>query len=231
MQRLVEIAEGRYAHASGALWFPESRIALVADVHLGYGWAQRRRGELGPVVDGGAAAKLAALLDELAPAELVVIGDLVHAPKPAPAERDLIARTLAGIAGRCRITLVPGNHDRGFAGDFPSVSVRLVDEWRAHGVVARHGHEPARACGTHVVLGHIHPAYAVFDDAGAAQKIPVFVAGASATILPAFSPLAGGVSLGVALTAEVRDLLGRPVRIIAASGRRAVELGPISALR
>lgn len=229
--RLQEIADGRWAHASGALWLPEVSTALLADVHLGYGWAQRRRRELGPVTDGGVRTKLECLVDELRPRELVVLGDLVHAPNPAPRERELIESTLAVVADRTRLTVVPGNHDRGLARDFPALPVRLCEEWRGSGLLAVHGHRETASGGAHLVVGHLHPAVEVFDDAGAAHRIPAFLAGTHATVLPAFSPLARGASLYQVLTPALRTTLGRAVRVYAASGRRVVAVGLASALR
>ena len=223
MSRLVELTRGRYAHASGALWLPELRTVLIADTHLGYAWAQRRRGELGPVVEGSVGRKLEALVDELEPAELVVIGDLVHAPRPHDDERMQIERIVRRLAARTLVMLVPGNHDRGFVRDFPGLPLEIIDCWCGAGLMAVHGHLKT-APESHLVIGHIHPAICIRDDAGASQKIPVFLAGPGATVLPAFSPFAAGASLGQALTKDLRKLLGEPLRILAASGTRVVAL-------
>jgi putative SbcD/Mre11-related phosphoesterase len=230
MSRLLEIGPGRMAHASGALWLPDRRTAVVADLHLGYGWAQRRRGEPGAVADGGVRDNLEKLLAELEPQELIVAGDLVHAARPGKAERELIESTLEALATRVQVTLVPGNHDRRFVRDFQHARLEVAPNWTSRGLRVVHGHETADACGDHVIFGHLHPAWPVCDDAGAVQKVPVFVAGGQATILPAFSPFAGGVPLHAALTAPVRVMLGEPIHVYATSGRRVVKLGPLSAL-
>src|SRR5690349_3818652 len=81
---LLQIRPGMFAHASGALWLDEIRTLIAADVHLGYGWALRRRGQLGPVGDDKVCQKLISVVKELAPEEIVFLGDLVHAPRPAP---------------------------------------------------------------------------------------------------------------------------------------------------
>src|SRR5687768_17009308 len=88
--RTVELAHGRFAHASGALWLPDADTILLADVHLGFGWALRRRGQLGPVQDSAVRKKLFDVVDELRPRVVVFLGDVVHAPRPAPAEREAI---------------------------------------------------------------------------------------------------------------------------------------------
>lgn len=229
MSRLVEISENRYAHASGALWLPYQRAAIIADAHLGYGWAQRRRGELGPLRDRMSQDKISALIDELRPTEVVFLGDLVHAPKPGKAERILIEDTLRSVASRVQLTVVRGNHDRGFSTDFAALGIPLVEQWTgAPGLIAVHGDRatgPSDAC---VVLGHLHPAIRIRDAAGATQLIPVFLAGQGVIVLPAFSPFAAGWDLGRGIPAEIARALPDRIEALAASGTRVVRLGPVT---
>ncbi len=178
-----------FAHPSGALYLPDEGALLLADLHLGYAWAQRRRGELGPITDGGVAAKLAAVLDEVRPASVVLLGDVVHAPKPSPQERAWIVDALGAIPGR--LIVVRGNHDRALTRDF---GIPTVTEWRAPGIVAVHGDRlPDTA--ERIVMGHLHPFGCVRDLAGATRRVPVFHLTARAVTLPAFSPLAAGVTV------------------------------------
>lgn len=232
MQTSVELAPGRIAHASGALWLPVIRTTLIADVHLGYGWAQRRRGQLGPVTDGGAYDKLQALLAELNPETLVFLGDIVHAPRPGLLERELVERTLRLATDTGRVVFVRGNHDRGFARDFPQFAVQVVEHFEAGDLVAIHGDRPtAEEERRHVVVGHLHPAVAVRDDAGATQRIPVFLTGTKASVLPAFSPFAAGFNVNAGMPQETRRLLGEDITAFAATGRRIVKLGSLTAIR
>jgi metallophosphoesterase superfamily enzyme len=220
----VEIFSGVFGHASGALWIPAFGAALVADAHLGYGWAQRRRGELGAVEDGGAAAKLAELCGELAPRELVLLGDVVHAPRPAAPERALIEGVVTGLAARTAVRVVLGNHDRGFPRDFGHLRVAIARSWCGGGVFAIHGDRPEAAPEGYVLaLGHIHPVLRIRDAAGAWAKIRAFVAGERGVILPAFSPFAGGADARTEIPAAVQELLGGgPRRFVLATGRRAI---------
>jgi metallophosphoesterase superfamily enzyme len=99
-------------YPSGALWLPERGIALIADLHLGFALAHRRRGELWPLTDGGAKARLAELCNELQPKTLVLVGDVIYAPRPCPEEEELIGGTLNAISKRTQVICVAGNHDR-----------------------------------------------------------------------------------------------------------------------
>jgi putative SbcD/Mre11-related phosphoesterase len=213
---------------------PEPRIALIADAHLGYAWAQRRRGQLGPVDDGGARRKLIDVLQELKPKTTVLLGDVVHAPRPDTRERVMVEETLREAAGVTHLVAVRGNHDRWFARDYAELGIEAVEHWR-HGVLlALHGdREPADARDNEILIaGHLHPAVGVRDDAGHSQRIPVFLITPRAIVLPAFSPFAAGFDVGHTIPRETRALLGKhPVELVAASGQRVVQLGSLEKYR
>lgn len=228
--RLAEIGAGRFAHASGALWMPDVATLLIADVHLGYGWAMRRRHRLGPVSEGGLNAKLRGVLEELQPRTVVLLGDIVHAPRPAPEERQLVEDALTYLGSQARLIVVPGNHDRHFTRDYASLSLEIVHAWEHDLVVAVHGDKPVPfETDKHVLMGHIHPALPIVDSAGASIRVPAFLTSERLTILPAFSPFASGYCVGPRLNEPLRSLFGsQAVHVIAASGRRAVRIGPLS---
>jgi putative SbcD/Mre11-related phosphoesterase len=222
----IEIQPGIFAHATGAVWVPETSALLVADAHLGYGFAQRRRGELGPLQDDGAAENLLALARQKAPREIVFLGDLVHAPRPSQREREFTELTLNQLLQHSRVVLVQGNHDRGFSRDFGHLPVALVRQYRMADRLALHGDrihlELPEA--NYYLLGHLHPAFTVKDDAGANRRIPAFLSGERACVLPAFSPYAAGFDITLeGLPAEVAKLLG-DYDIYPATGRRIVKL-------
>src|SRR3954454_16839613 len=106
ISRSVELAPGRVAHASGALYLSDQQTLVLADVHLGDGWGLRRRRQLGPVGDDKVAAKLLDTVAEFEPRHLLFLGDVVHAPRPAAAERVPLEKTIGRLAERCSITVV-----------------------------------------------------------------------------------------------------------------------------
>ena len=219
---MLEIGPGRWAHPSGALWLPALRTAIVADAHFGYGWAQRRRGELGPLRDDVAPKRILAVIDELRPERVVLLGDIVHAPKPAPEERELVIGILRGLAERAELVLVRGNHDRGFIEDF---EVSLVESWEAGGMIAVHGDVLPVGGRDHVVAGHWHPAWKIRDASGVGHRFPVFACGDKLTVLPAFSPFAAGLDLAKGIPKEWKDQSGGRWKIYAATGRTVVLVG------
>jgi len=221
MKRLLELENGRWGHASGALWLPACSALLIADVHFGYSWAQRRRGELGPLADHALNTRIQEILEELSPSTVVLLGDIVHAPRPSDEEKQLVSDLLASIALGRNLVLVRGNHDRRFAQDFASLSYPLATEWRTAGLLAVHGDRLPPVGDEHLVLGHFHPSYSPRDAAGVRQKLPVFAWTKQTTILPAFSPFAAGADLHRYWTPTLELALGAgPVRIAACTGKQ-----------
>lgn len=229
--RLVAIAPGVEAHGSGALWLPDTATAVVADLHLGYSWAQRRRGELGPLVDHRTREKLLALRDELNPKQFVFLGDIVHAPRACAPEREWIEETLSLLGENAQLVAVRGNHDRRFATEFGHLRFETTDSWTYQQFTMVHGDRWNFAWpeGHTLVIGHIHPSLAVRDASGAGHRVPVFLTGERCMILPAFSPFARGYDVAAGLPPEVSGCFPRnQAKAYAATGKRVVFLGTLS---
>ena len=203
------------AHPSGAIWLAESKTLLVADLHLGYSWAQRRRGELGPLADFQTRDKLLAVCDELEPGRIVFVGDLVHAPRPCEPERAYIEETLRTLAQRAEIVAVRGNHDRAFAREFGHLPLVTTEAWcSGEGLTAIHGDRLSQVAipeeGT-LVMGHLHPGLGIREASGAGHRLPVFLVSKRCVVMPAFSPFARGYDVAAGLPAELEGCFGGEV--------------------
>jgi len=206
-------------HPSGALWLPETKTVLLADLHLGFAWAQRRRGELWPLTDGGAAQRLERLCEELQPNRIVLAGDVVHAPNPAPEEAALIDSTLNRLATRADLICLAGNHDRGR--NFPI-------EWRADGIRVIHGDVLPSAPEPNIltVVGHFHPVMKLRDASQIVRRHRAFLHGAGLLVLPAFSPFASGADMRDAMPPELQQWFGvEEVEVTLTSGAKLLPLG------
>src|SRR5687767_1946851 len=108
-----EVAPGIWVDARRALWLPGPRTLAVADLHLGYAWAHRQSGQLMPIsVPDDTQARLMALQKEYEPAEVVLLGDIVHRAVPIAPIRVQLTDVLGCFPSRTKVTLVAGNHDR-----------------------------------------------------------------------------------------------------------------------
>ena len=231
MTKLVEIWPGVMAHASGGLWMESSRTLALADLHLGYGWAQRRRGELGPLTDGEARLNLLRVLDELQPLKLLLVGDIVHASRPGKAEARHIEKVLEELADRTELIGIRGNHDRGFDRDFEGLGLHLVETWREDELVIAHGDRLPDELAGRLAIGHLHPAIGLEDAAGVKQRVPAFLVAGPVVVLPAFSPFAAGLDVWRSMPEEIERLSrGEAPEVIAATGARVVKLGPLRRL-
>lgn len=230
MSSLLPVLPGLQAHASGALWLPESETAIVADIHLGYSWAQRRRGELGPLADYRTREKLFQLREELKPRQIVFLGDVVHAPRSCTPEREYIEETLGVLGSTAQLIAVRGNHDRHFASEFGHLNFRSVEAWTNGSITAVHGDRFTFAWpeGHTLVLGHLHPSLAVRDAAGAGHRLPVFLVSETCLVLPAFSPFARGYDVAGGLPSELLGCFRKnEIHTYAATGKRIVRLGSL----
>jgi putative SbcD/Mre11-related phosphoesterase len=226
--KLLPVLPGLQAHASGALWLPDSQTAIIADLHLGYSWAQRRRGELGPLVDARTREKLLACKEELRPERFVFLGDIVHAPHSCEPEREWIIETLRQLSRHAELIAVRGNHDRQFAAEYADLKLTHVETWSYQSLTAIHGDhfDFAWPEGHTLVLGHLHPALTIRDASGAGQKLPVFLANSHCVLLPAFSPFARGYNVTCGLPVELGKCFGKEsICVYVTSGKRVVRLG------
>lgn len=200
MDRL-EIGSGLWVDARRALWIAGEHTLVVADVHLGYAWSQRRRGALLPLAEvEEAGSRLQALVREYRPEILVFLGDLVHGPRLAAPVRAALCDLLARLAPACRLVLTVGNHDTFVPALVAEAGLPLqcVCEWRAGPHLLLHGDQPGTVLGGRgfVVMGHEHPVLVLGDDVATHARCPCFLEGTRRLMLPAFSRWAAGVVAG-----------------------------------
>ncbi len=177
----AEIQPGIWLDSRRALWFAAERLLVVADLHWGYAASHRARGNLLPVWgDDELETRLHSLLTAYQPAEMIWLGDVVHAAEGAGRAEAFLR------ASPVPISLVAGNHDR---------------RWRTTGVATltrgqyffHHGNNTPTVPPDFVeIIGHHHPAVSWWDGAGSSLKVPVLVASPVRFVLPAFSPWAAG---------------------------------------
>ncbi|MEA3209989.1 MAG: uncharacterized protein QOE70_3046 [Chthoniobacter sp.] len=204
----LEFSPGLWLDARRALWLEGPRVLVVADLHLGYAWAHRTSGNLLPVsVAEDTSARLKALTADYAPAELVLLGDIVHAAVPAEALlRDL--RRIGELASSMVVRLIAGNHDAKLPALLlkAGLALELRREFRVgphlllHGdgadeAIARARLLAARERGGRVIFGHEHPAIQLSDGVTTSARCACFLAGKEALVLPAFSPWSAGTNI------------------------------------
>lgn len=167
----------------------ESTHLVLADVHLGKSAAFRAHGM--PVPEGDDArdlARLAALVRQHRPDQLVIAGDLFHADAGVTGAlmQEVIDFTEAiGIP----FVLVSGNHDKKIR-SIPK-SLTQTDHLDISGLRISHKPEDIPE-GMPAICGHIHPVLKIPDGRKTSLRLPCFRLHAQMLTLPAFGGFTGG---------------------------------------
>lgn len=175
---------------SGALWLPDERTLVVADLHLEKGSAYAARGIFLPPYDSTATLeRLATAIHRHEPARIIALGDSFH-DRGAEVRlcADNRARLKALQAGRDWIW-VTGNHDPQISGAMGGNTAATVD---LRGVTLRH--EPDERETGFEIAGHLHPAAKV-RMRGRALRRRCFALSPQRCVMPAMGAYAGGLNL------------------------------------
>ncbi len=183
---------------SGALFLPQERTLVVADLHLEKGSAYAARGLMLPPYDSAATlARLAGAILRHDPACVVALGDSFH-------DRGAEARIGADDLARLRLLQrgrdwlwVTGNHDPQISRAMGGATAALVE---IAGVTLRH--EPDPCHDGYEIAGHLHPA-ARIRTRGRALRRRCFAHSPRRCVMPAMGAYAGGLNL--------RDAVFRPL--------------------
>jgi hypothetical protein len=202
-----------------AVYLPAEETLVVADLHVGRDASSAVELPLGERAD--LTDRLAALLAEFSPAEVVVAGDLLHAFDRIP---EGVAETVAALGetvtdAGAELVVVRGNHDSmldsvhdsvrdsvrgelGAGGDAAATSgddrasVPTPEEYRVGETIVAHGHAAPDESADRYVVGHDHPAIEI---EGARRPCllygPEAYRGGDVVMVPAFNRLAPGVAV------------------------------------
>ena len=212
----IEVQPGVWLDSRLAVWLSNERVLVVADLHWGYAASHRARGNLLPWWgDEEIEQRLRALLIDYHPAEMIWLGDCVHAAEGAARAETFLRQSPVPV------TALAGNHDRRWR-SAGRLSAQRGNYFFHHGDTS-----PARPPRCIEVIGHHHPAVSWGDGAGSRLKLPALVVGAQRLVLPAFSPWAAGTPWSTQQEVEETLWAVAPTRIFALPRNNA--LSPVDA--
>lgn len=141
-----------------------NRYLVVGDLHIGF--EERFRGSgarIRPDIDT-MASQLDEIVDEQRPSDLIINGDVkAGIERILESEWENVPKFLSRFTGKCRVSVVPGNHDGGLVNLLPE-GVRLlnVNGSLIFNTLVMHGHTRPlikyKEC-RRIVMGHIHPIF------------------------------------------------------------------------
>jgi DNA ligase-associated metallophosphoesterase len=175
---------------SGALYWPEEGLLVVADLHLEKGSAFAARGMLLPPYDSAATlARLAAVVGRYAPRMIVALGDSFHdGGGPARLCAEDRAKLAALQRGRDWVWIA-GNHDPDPAENVGGIFAEIL----ACGPIAFR-HEPTVGTCDGEIAGHLHPSARV-SQRGRTIARRCFATDGRRLVLPAFGAYCGGLNI------------------------------------
>jgi DNA ligase-associated metallophosphoesterase len=178
------------ADTSGALYWPDEKMLIVADLHLEKGSAFATRGVLLPPYDTASTlARLARLVERYAPRIVMALGDSFH-DGGGPARMANADRASLKALQRGRDWLwIAGNHDPNPA---DSVGGRFADALALGPLTFRH--EPSSGPCDGEIAGHLHPLARVARR-GRAVSRRCFASDRKRLVMPAFGAYTGGLNV------------------------------------
>jgi DNA ligase-associated metallophosphoesterase len=178
------------ADPAGALFWPDERMLVVADLHLEKGSSFAARGVLLPPYDTAATlAHLAHVVARYAPRAVIALGDSFH-------DGDGPARILDGDRAALRLLQrgrdwiwIAGNHDPEPAAGVGGTSAAAL---AIGALIFRHAPEANAAAGE--VAGHLHPVARV-SGRGRTVSRRCFASNGKRMVMPAFGAYCGGLNV------------------------------------
>ena len=198
-----------HARGSGALFWPNQKLLLVSDLHLGKSERIARSGGtmLPPYETQDTLARLDAEIAATDPATVLCLGDsfddLAASQALEESVLDWISRLMAGR----RWIWLEGNHDPGPV----NLGGSHLAEYQTETLVFRHIAQPGA---TAEISGHYHPKASIHAR-GRSVSRPCFLCDQNRIIMPAFGTYTGGLRS----TARELQSLMRPDAVAILTGK------------
>jgi DNA ligase-associated metallophosphoesterase len=175
---------------AGALYWPEERLLIVADLHLEKGSSYAERGVLLPPYDTAATlARLAQVIARYTPRAVVALGDSFHDGGGPARVLDGDRATLRDLQRGRDWIWIAGNHD-------PEPSSAVGGSFAATLALGAllFRHEPEANAVEGEIAGHLHPVARV-SGRGRTVSRRCFASDGQRMVMPAFGAYAGGLNV------------------------------------
>lgn len=204
----VTIADVTFsADLSGALFWQEQRLLVVADLHLEKGSSFAMRGVLLPPYDTVATlGRLAAVIARHDPKMVIALGDSFHDRGAHDRLSDIDREALAAMQARRDWIWISGNHDPALP---PDLGGAVANEVVIGNIAFRH--EPTGASGE--IAGHLHPKARV-PTRGRSIERRCFITDGERAVMPSFGAYTGGLNIRDAAFAKIFRMPGLMAHVL-----------------
>lgn len=179
---------------SGALYWPEEQLLVVADLHFekGSSFAASAFRPLPPHDTAQTLGNLASVVNAYNPRRVICLGDSFHDRQAAARLSRSDLAKLRSLAAEREWIWIVGNHDPVLPDIVGGTTTRAAE---ISGIIFQH--DPAEETGQRaprIVFGHFHPV-ALVSLAGRLIRRRCFVIGSRRLLIPAFGSYAGGLNI------------------------------------
>lgn len=198
-----------------AIYIERLDAIVISDLHLGYeGVMAEYHGLFIPRTQFRKELNILTKITEIKKADTMIItGDLKHEFSETTYIEFKEAKAMFEFlkTGFKRIVVIKGNHDNYLFYGTRKYGIELLDSLLLNSFLFIHGdvipEQKDLKKADVIIMGHEHPAIALFDEVGAKEKIKVFLIGnldgKKFIVMPAFSPLAQGTEVNLARREEL----------------------------
>ena len=176
-----------------AIWLPEIKTLIIADLHIGKIEHFRSAG-IGLPSEASMATitKLKSILDSYQPHKVIFLGDLFHSRKNSSFA---VFKNL--LDSYCHITfiLVLGNHDIMKEDDYQDLDLLVVSEFYIDNLWLTHEPQSKINSEYYNIAGHIHPGVRLSGKGRESISLACFYFGLHGAIIPAFGYFTGKAML------------------------------------
>lgn len=177
-------------HPTGATYWQEQDVVLLADVHLGKSAHFRKHGMAVPSqADDKEYDKLNEVITAFNPSRLWFLGDLFHSY--VNAEWHFFEQWVRMQS--IELALIMGNHDVISRDRFEALGIKTYEVLQMGSVFLTH--HPESLNDNFNIAGHIHPSIKLQGSGKQRMKLPCFFTSQTGMILPAFGDFTGTHSL------------------------------------
>jgi DNA ligase-associated metallophosphoesterase len=171
-----------------AIFWKESKILILSDLHLGKTAHFRKNGIALPnqIIENDL-DRLAKLLRHFETQKMMVVGDFIHAGKNSEFET---FREWTTQFESLEISLIKGNHDRISHQNLTNIGVTSIHS-NILDMEILFSHENVENTDSYVISGHIHPGVSLKTGIRKYLKLPCYIYTDKQLILPAFSQFTG----------------------------------------
>jgi DNA ligase-associated metallophosphoesterase len=175
----------------GGLWWEEASVLVVSDLHFEKASSYAARGQMLPPYDTRATlARVARLIETLAPRTVISLGDSFHDRRARPRMAGDDVASLRRMTSACDWVWIEGNHDPKPPEDLGG---RAAEELVIGPLTFRH--IPAEHSAPGEVAGHLHPCARVVGRGGRSVRKRCFATDGSRLVMPAYGALTGGLNV------------------------------------